>query len=430
VRVVDTTLPTIALNGPETMTVECHTIFTDPGATASDSCAGNLTSAIAIAGSVNVTVPGTYTLTYSVNDGSDNVVAVERTVQVVDTIAPVITLNGANPLTVECHTSFTDPGATADDACTGSVTAIASGTVNVNVPGSYTITYTATDGTNTATKTRTVNVVDTIAPMITLVGANPMTVECHTSFTDPGASATDACRGNVAVTVSGNVNVNVPGAYTITYTATDGTNTATKTRTVNVVDTTPPVITCPANIVNTLPLNSTATSMAVSYPALTATDSCSSATVTISKASGSVFTVGTTTVTGTATDSAGNSSTCTFTVTVQYSFTGFFSPIDNMPTLNQVNAGRSIPVKFSLSGDKGLNIFATGYPASGVIACNSTAPVVDVTETGTAGSSSLSFSGGQYHYVWKTESSWAGTCRQLVIKLNDGSEHRANFKFK
>jgi hypothetical protein len=55
---------------------------------------------------------------------------------------------------------------------------------------------------------------------------------------------------------------------------------------------------------------------------------------------------------------------------------------------------------------------------------------VDVSETLNAGGSSLSFSGDQYNYVWKTENSWAGTCRQLVLTLNDGTVHTANFKFK
>jgi hypothetical protein len=36
----------------------------------------------------------------------------------------------------------------------------------------------------------------------------------------------------------------------------------------------------------------------------------------------------------------------------------------------------------------------------------------------------------QYNYVWKTENSWKNTCRQLTLKLNDGTEHKANFKFK
>jgi hypothetical protein len=118
-------------------------------------------------------------------------------------------------------------------------------------------------------------------------------------------------------------------------------------------------------------------------------------------------------------------------VFVLYNFSGFFQPVDNMPTVNVVNAGRSIPIKFSLSGNKGLNIFAAGYPASLPMACDGT-PGEDIEETVTDGSSSLSYDAATdtYTYVWKTEKSWAGTCRQLVVKLNDGSEHVANFKFK
>jgi len=117
-------------------------------------------------------------------------------------------------------------------------------------------------------------------------------------------------------------------------------------------------------------------------------------------------------------------------VTVIYNFSGFFQPVDNLPVFNSVKAGSSIPVKFSLSGDQGLDIFAAGYPKSQVITCDSTAPVDGVEETVAAGSSSLSYdaSTDQYSYVWKTDKAWAGTCRQLVVKLNDGTSHRANFQ--
>jgi hypothetical protein len=433
VNVVDTTNPTITLNGANTLTVECHAAFADPGASATDTCAGDLDSAVQVSGTVDPNTVGTYTLTYTVSDASGNNATVERTVNVVDTTGPAITINGDSPVTVECHTSYADAGATANDACDGSVPVNSSGSVDVNTPGVYTITYTATDGTNTSTATRTVNVVDTTAPIITLNGASTLTVECHTSFNDPGASAADSCDSAVPVAVNVNVNVNVPGTYTITYTASDDAGNAAVpvTRTVNVVDTTAPVIECPADIVVSLPANSTAITMPVNFN-VTANDSCSTATVNTSHASGSNFPVGTTSVTATATDAAGNTSTCTFNVTVHYLFTGFFSPVSNLPVLNTVNAGRAIPVKFSLSGNKGLNILDAGYPASGVISCNSNDPVAEVTETITAGSSSLSYEAAsdRYHYVWKTENSWANTCRQLVVKLNDGTEHRANFKFK
>jgi sugar lactone lactonase YvrE len=300
-------------------------------------------------------------------------------------------------------------------------------------PGSHTITLTVTDtGGGSDSDDIVINIVDTTAPAINIIGANPMTVECHTSFIDPGATATDGCDGSVPVTPSGTVDVDVPGTYSIIYSATDGTNAASATRTVHVVDTTPPVIACPANITVTLPANSMATSTFVNYPAVTAADSCASGvTINSSPASGSSFPVGTTTVNASASDGT-NTSNCSFTVTVLYNFTGFFPPINNQPVFNVVNAGRAIPVKFSLSGDKGLNIFAPNSPSSGVIPCNSTDPAVTLEETVTAGGSSLSYSAASdtYTYVWKTEQSWAGTCRQLVVQLNDGSIYRADFKFK
>jgi hypothetical protein len=224
------------------------------------------------------------------------------------------------------------------------------------------------------------------------------------------------------------------GSHTITLTVTDtGGGSDSDDVVVNIVDTTSPVITCPADVVVNLPLNSTATSMAVNYPAVTATDGCSSSvTVTSSPASGSVFPIGTTTVNASADDGTTTPSTCHFKVIVQYNFAGFFQPVDNLPVFNVVQAGRAIPVKFSLSGYKGLGIFAAGSPSSGPVPCNSSDPASDLTETVTAGGSSLNYdpTTDQYIYVWKTDPSWAGTCRQLVVQLNDGSIHRANFRFK
>jgi len=131
------------------------------------------------------------------------------------------------------------------------------------------------------------------------------------------------------------------------------------------------------------------------------------------------------------TDAAGNHTDCSSTVTVLYDFPGFYSPVSNPPTPNVVNAGRSIPVKFSLSGNKGSNIFAADSPQSGVITCDASMPAQDLTDTNTNNSGlSYNASGDQYSYNWQTSSAWAGTCRQLVVTLNDGSVHIANFKFK
>jgi hypothetical protein len=145
----------------------------------------------------------------------------------------------------------------------------------------------------------------------------------------------------------------------------------------------------------------------------------------------STVSVGSQSVAITGYDIAGNSTTENCAYTVVYNFAGFFPPVDNLPILNVAKAGSAIPVKFSLSGNQGLNIFAAGYPTSVTTPCGTTAEDA-VEETVTANSSSLSYNpiSDQYSYVWKTDKAWAGTCRTLVIRLNDGTLHKADFKFK
>jgi hypothetical protein len=115
---------------------------------------------------------------------------------------------------------------------------------------------------------------------------------------------------------------------------------------------------------------------------------------------------------------------------VAYNFSGFFQPVDNLPTLNVVQAGVGVPVRFSLGGDHGLDIFAAGYPVSVKTACGG-APQDAIEETVFVDSSGLSYDAASdsYTYVWKTSKVWANTCRQLMIRLNDSTEHKASFKF-
>jgi len=116
---------------------------------------------------------------------------------------------------------------------------------------------------------------------------------------------------------------------------------------------------------------------------------------------------------------------------LSYLFNGFFQPVDNPPNLNVLKAGQGVPVKFSLSGDKGLNIFAPGYPLSTRITCDTSESQDAIEQTVSSGSSSLAYdpTTDTYSYVWKTDKGWAGTCRQLVVKLVDGTFHYADFKF-
>ena len=112
-------------------------------------------------------------------------------------------------------------------------------------------------------------------------------------------------------------------------------------------------------------------------------------------------------------------------------FTGFFSPVDNQPVLNVAKAGSTVPVKFSLGGDRGLAIFAAGYPGAVKIACLSGFPTDPIEETNTS-NSGLTYDAttNQYKYNWKTLKSYLGSCYRLDLKLVDGSTYSANFQFK
>ena len=325
VNVVDTSIPTITLNGDATMTIEACDTYTEPGATADDGCLA--IGAVTIGGdTVNPNVVGTYIVTYNVTDANNNdAIEVTRTVEVVDTTIPTITLNGDATMTLEACGTYSEPGATADDGCLtiGAVT-IGGDTVNPNVVGTYIVTYNVTDANNNDAiqVTRTVEVVDTTIPTITLNGDATMTLEACGSYSEPGATADDGCLSIGVVVIGGDtVDLNVVGTYTVTYNVTDnsGNNALELTRIVNVVDTTAPTFTsCPSNFNLSNDLN--ICGAVVNYTIPTATDNCGTAVVaqtdTSGLTSGSVFPIGITTIEYTATDANGLTSVCSFTVTV------------------------------------------------------------------------------------------------------------------
>ena len=434
-----------------------------------DDCAVSFNIVGAPAG--NQFAPGTYTLTYTATNGAGLTASDTQIVTVVDDTTPIIaapadatyTCPSEVPTTAAAASLARGPvvgpdglfvrdandelvfSGTPFENCGPAIVTVTDtnngGAGSASNPRVITRTFTATDSANnSASAVQTITVADGTAPTISAppavtVGTGPGAVSCDANISNAtlgSAVASDNC-GGVTVTRSPSGNTFPVGTTTVTWTATDAVgNTATATQAVTVNDTTPPVISAPANVVVYLPLNSTATSRVVNYPnPATATDNCGgSISIGYSPASGSVFPVGPSTVTVTATDSHNNSSTATFTVTVLYNFTGFFSPVNNLPTLNKANGGQNIPLKFSLSGNKGLAIFATDFPASQEIGCADNVPVNELEETNSPGGSTLTYSPDTYHYNWKTEKSWAGTCRVLVVKLNDGSSHTAYFKFK
>ena len=138
----------------------------------------------------------------------------------------------------------------------------------------------------------------------------------------------------------------------------------------------------------------------------------------------------------TGTDLSGNTTTKTASYNVGiWPFRGFLWPVKNPPVMNIRRAGRIVLMRFSLGDDRGLGIIAPGYPKTAPLNCNPPPPVPPESNDDEDGSS---FPSGlyyirllkQYIYVWKTDPAWAGTCKQFILKLTDGSEHVANFRFR
>ncbi|HWS88315.1 MAG TPA: HYR domain-containing protein [Pyrinomonadaceae bacterium] len=262
---------------------------------------------------------GTTTVNASSTDAAGNTSTGSFKVTVSDTTAPA--LNAPSDITVEA----TGPGgataafeATATDAVSGQLNVTFSTPSGSTFPvGTTQVTAAATDAAgNTASKTFNVNVRDTTAPAISAVA--DITLEA----TGPAgaaaayaAAASDIVDGNVGVSYSAAPGSTFPlGTTAVTITATDAAgNTSTRTFNVNVRDTTAPTLSLPPSAVLEAAGPGGA---AVTYTAAAADIVSGNVPVTFSVAPGSLFPLGTTTVTVTATDAAGNTATGTFNVTV------------------------------------------------------------------------------------------------------------------
>lgn len=241
--------PIITRNGGN-LVLECGDAYVELGATAVESCSGTPLS-VQIYNPVDATTPGEYFVLYRATDSLGRSTQVTRRVRVLDTLVPVITLVGNAVLTVSCKSPFIDPGATALDTCESDLSAqvTATGLVNTNAPGTYSIRYKLIDasGNEAGDVTRTVHVVDAEAPLMSLIGGPALQVTCGSPLEDPGVIAVDACAGDLSGSVErlGEVDTETPGEYAVQYTLADGSgNTARPVyRTFHVVDNAPPVLT-------------------------------------------------------------------------------------------------------------------------------------------------------------------------------------------
>ncbi|MDP3816249.1 PxKF domain-containing protein [Pseudomonas sp.] len=319
---------------------------------------------------------------------------------------------------------------TANDPEDGAIAATCTPASGSTFPlGSTTVGCEATDSdANLTSGSFTVTVVDTTPPTLSL----PTDIAAEAtgpsgSMVSYTATASDLVSGSVPVTctpVSGSTFA--LGTTPVSCSVSDAAgNSASGGFSVTVVDTTAPEMTCPANVTGvpgqTVDLGEATVSDAVD------------ATPTLSNNAPTSFPPGVTTVMWTATDDSANSATCTQTVTLRYTFQGFFQPVDNLPVLNSVKNGSTVPVKWRLLDANGAYVTDTATVA-GIdyisVSCVGGEDAVEQVATSTGGTElRWDSTSSQFIYNWKTPA-LRGQCLRLNVQFNDGATLSANFKLK
>ncbi|MEM7391731.1 MAG: HYR domain-containing protein, partial [Verrucomicrobiota bacterium] len=238
-------------------------------------------------------------------------------ITVVDTTPPAIVC--ASNIAVECDSSIAPSNTgmtTATDLCDTNVTLSFMDQSTGQCPIVLSRTWTATDDCgNAANCTQTVFLVDTTMPVMSCPSNIMLECGLSTAPSNTGsATALDACDTNVVISSSDVTNGVCPIVITRTWSGVDICgNTGTCTQTITLIDTTSPSITCPTNLTAINDLGQTGAVVNFVVPA---TDLCGPPNVVSMPPSGSFFPIGTTTVSSTATDACGNSTNCTFDITV------------------------------------------------------------------------------------------------------------------
>ena len=248
-KVKDTTAPVITVDDENNKyTMEVHGEKPEFKATATDNYDDHVE--VEITDDIDVHKVGKYTVTFKSTDTNGNVATVTREFKVVDTTAPVITVDDENnKYTMEVHEDKPEFKATATDNYDEHVNVEITDNIDTHKVGTYTVMFKAIDTNgNVATVTREFKVVDTTAPVITPSEENVYEMEVHEEKPEFKATATDNYDEHVEVEITDDIDVHKVGKYTVTFKSTDTNgNVATVTKEFKVVDTTAPVITLSEN---------------------------------------------------------------------------------------------------------------------------------------------------------------------------------------
>jgi len=313
----DTEAPVADVASLPDVTAECSATLTTP--TATDNCKGTITGTTS--DPTNYSDQGTYTVTWTYDDGNGNASNQTQNV-IIDDITPPATPVLADA-EGECSVSVTAP--TTTDNCAGTIIGKTSDPLTYDAQGTYTITWTFSDGNgNSTTANQTVIVDDITAPVADFASLPDVTAECSATLTAP--TATDNCEGTITGTTSDPTSYSALGTYTVTWTYDDGNgNSSNQTQNVIIDDMTPPVAPVLADAVG---------ECSVTVTAPTTTDNCTGTIIGTTSDPLTYDAQGTYTITWAFSDGNGNSTTANQTVIVD----DITAPVADVASLPDVTA--------------------------------------------------------------------------------------------
>lgn len=227
VTVLDSTKPTIALVGTDTVKHEILTTYTDLGTTVTDNHDDVAIIKLDVNTNLDTEKAGVYAYTICATDQSGNSSCITRYVDVADRTAPVLSLRGKDTIKHEVNIDFIDPWVEVSDNYTRNVTLTTGGDYDGTPDelGTFTIWYYATDDAgNKDSVSRVLEIVDTTPPNITLVGNEVDVVDRWEDYVDPGVTVSDNfdAVADITITTTGDFDdTQSNGRYFISYQAED-----------------------------------------------------------------------------------------------------------------------------------------------------------------------------------------------------------------
>ena len=161
INVVDIIGPVIELQGDNPYSMYLNGTYSEPGYTTTDNIDGEIdVNNVTTTDNIDASTVGTYTITYTATDSAGNEGTAIRTVNIVlDTVGPVIELQGDNPYSMYLNGTYSEPGYTTTDNIDGEIVVTTTNNIDASTLGTYQVTYSGTDGAGNNTEViRTVNV--------------------------------------------------------------------------------------------------------------------------------------------------------------------------------------------------------------------------------------------------------------------------------